>query len=1380
MVLQFSLRRTGSLCILTVVIFVLVAVPMPSESQVDVDSFVTTWRTTTPGESITIPTSSFSGVYTVDWGDGTVSANVLGDQTHEYAEPGDYQVSISGDFAHIRLRDMANAEKLLSIDQWGAIQWRLMSSAFNGASNMVYRATDTPDLSVAQGMSFMFQGASSFNADLSDWDTSSVTDMSNMFNGATSFDGDISDWDTSSVTSMRWMFRDASSFNADLSDWDTSSVTDTNNMFNGATSFDGDISDWDTSSVTEMALMFAGASSFDGDISGWDTSSVTGMSRVFRDALSFNDDISSWDTSSVTDMSQMFQGAQSFNGDISSWDTSSVTTMHLMFHRASSFNGDLSGWDTSSVNDMWMMFADASSFDGDISGWDTSSVTTMYRMFHGASSFNGDISGWNTSSVSNMYWMFHGASSFNGDISGWNTSLLTDMSWMFGNAASFDGDISGWDTSSVTDMSLMFTGATSFNGDISGWDTSSVTDMSQMFQGAQSFNGDISGWDTSSVTGMNSMFYDATSFDGDISGWDTSSVTGMNDMFTGATSFNGDISGWDTSSVTTMYRMFYGATSFDGDISGWDTSSVTTMEYMFFYAPKFNQNLGKWYIVLDSTSAEYDDATLHVTTISPQNAWLRDNQDIVYSVGSTDDGDQFEINDNVLRFKSTPDGTQDSFTITILSSGGFGQSNSRAVVITVTGIPPSIPLNIDAGSDQTVPEGTTVTLNGIVIDAGNGTPTYTWSHNSSLDIRLTNLASPSTTFTTPQVDADTAITFTLTADDGTVTAADSLVVTVTDGPILNSPPVANAGQDQAVQEGRTVTLNGAATDPDGDDLTYTWSHDSTMEITFDASLPIATFVAPSVDTDTTVTFTLTVSDGLTASTDTVLVTVKDVSGDLDFITMWETVMAGESVTIPARGTYTIDWGDGTMEEGVRGSQTHTYDSAGNHTVRISGDIEEIRLDDHVDAHKLMSIDQWGDSQWTSMHSAFRGASNMTYNASDIPDFSRVTDMEHMFDGASSFDGDLSAWDVSNVSDMSYMFKDAPLFNSDISAWDVSNVSDMSEMFWHASSFDGDVSDWDVSRVTDMYGMFNRASSFDGDVSDWDVSRVTDMADMFRSTSSFNSDISEWNIVDTTRINAMLFRADAFDQNLGPWYIVLDDNVIESSDVPGAVGNISTRNPYLDGQNPEYGIGSEGDSDYFEINGSVLNMLSVPNGHAGSYTVDITSTGDYGTDNSRTYEITVISSDIVTINSTAEPDPDTAVDTQVEPDPDTAVDTQVEPDPDTAVDTQVEPDPDTAVDTQVEPKLDTAVDTQVDPEPGTAVDTQVDPEPGTAVDTQVDPEPGTAVDTQVEPEPIPDPNQPSICATGTELVDDTCELIQQDQDVFGMIKGWFESLFGVFF
>ena len=60
-------------------------------------------------------------------------------------------------------------------------------------------------------------GANKFNADLSKWDVSRVTNMDYMFRFASSFNGDISKWDVSSVTSMVRMFFEASSFNGDLS-----------------------------------------------------------------------------------------------------------------------------------------------------------------------------------------------------------------------------------------------------------------------------------------------------------------------------------------------------------------------------------------------------------------------------------------------------------------------------------------------------------------------------------------------------------------------------------------------------------------------------------------------------------------------------------------------------------------------------------------------------------------------------------------------------------------------------------------------------------------------------------------------------------------------------------------------------------------------------------------------------------------------------------------------------------------------------------------------------------------------------------------------------------------------------------------------------------
>ena len=99
--------------------------------------------------------------------------------------------------------------------------------------------------------------------------------------------------------------------------------------------------------------------------------------------------------------------------------------------------------------------------------------------------------------------------------------------------------------------------------------------------------------------------------------------------------------------------------------------------------------------------------------------------------------------------------------------------------------------------------------------------------------------------------------------------------------------------------------------------------------------------------------------------------------------------------------------------------------------------------------------------------------------------------------------------TSNVTDMSYMFQNATSFNSDISSWDVSNVTNMYGMFSSAKAFNSDISSWDTRKVTSMSYMFVGASSFNQDISSWDVSNVTDMEYMFYSATSFNQDLSQW-------------------------------------------------------------------------------------------------------------------------------------------------------------------------------------------------------------------------------------------------------------------------------
>lgn len=259
----------------------------------------------------------------------------------------------------------------------------------------------------------------------------------------------------------------------------------------------------------------------------------------------------------------------------------------------------------------------------------------------------------------------------------------------------------------------------------------------------------------------------------------------------------------------------------------------------------------------------------------------------------------------------------------------------------------------------------------------------------------------------------------------------------------------------------------------------------------------------------------------------------------------------------------VDWGDGTSDIITSYNQpevTHTYPSAGEYTIKVSNAMHGFRFNNSGDKLKFKNVSNWGIFD-ISGNASFRGCSNFTSNATDVPIIS-TTNLSGTFYLCSSFNGYVNDWDVSNVTNLQDCFRNCSVFNQPLNSWDVSNVNSFAstfrsspqfnqplnnwtlntnfvnfqQMFYDADSFNQDLSSWNVSAVISMNSMFR----FAGDknllnISGWNVSNVTSFYSMFREC-NFNDDISSWNVSNAITLREMLFNVDEFDQQIGDWNI----------------------------------------------------------------------------------------------------------------------------------------------------------------------------------------------------------------------------------------------------
>ena len=107
---------------------------------------------------------------------------------------------------------------------------------------------------------------------------------------------------------------------------------------------------------------------------------------------------------------------------------------------------------------------------------------------------------------------------------------------------------------------------------------------------------------------------------------------------------------------------------------------------------------------------------------------------------------------------------------------------------------------------------------------------------------------------------------------------------------INAIPIADPGSFQIVDERTEVTLDGSnSSDPNSDSLTYSWTQTLGPSVTLNNPTSVSpTFTAPSVETDTVITFTLTVNDGIVDSnnSNSVSITVQNIDCFLPILPDW--------------------------------------------------------------------------------------------------------------------------------------------------------------------------------------------------------------------------------------------------------------------------------------------------------------------------------------------------------------------------------------------------------------------------------------------------------------------------------------------------------------
>ena len=1013
--------------------------------------------------------------------------------------------------------------------------------------------------------------------DVSNFNTSNVTNMSNMFYDCYNLTSlDISNFNTSSVTNMRGMFAWCNKLTSlDVSNFNTSNVTDMSIMFSNCYNLTSlDISNFNTSNVTDMSIMFYSCSKLTSlDLTNFNTSKVTNMYRMFMDCNKLiNINLSSFDTSNVKNMAAMF----AYCYDLISLDLTNFDTSNLeIISDAANFSYGSSGINSHSVGGM---FEDCTSLTELKFGpnFNTSKVTNMNALFMANYKLTSlDLSTFDTSNVTTMIGMFDDCRKLKTIYIGsnWNTSNVIYSNYMFyndatlvgGNGTTFNSSkinkeyarADGGPTSSTPGYLTLISEATFdtgmvVNGKMKALANGSTTAVSyttddttikaftrsttisdtyktDAYKVSTSdsltpiymwYNSNTIYWYSDATTvyfnpDSSYMFYKLYRLPSlDLTVFNTSKVTNLKYMFMWCVDLASlDVSNWDTSNVTNMDTLFCHTSIKVLNVNNWNTSNVTNMSAMFNQTGVSSLDLSKWDVSNVTDMSSMFGGTAALTNLNISN-W--DTSNVTNMRG------MFWGLSNMKNFNISHLNTSN---VTDMTQLFLENENLESVDIS----------NWDVSSVTTMEEmfKDCSSLKNIDVSSWN---------TSSLEklgfmffdtkIKVLDLSGWDTSKVTYM---------------RSMFAGMSELTTIYVGTGWSNSKVGTTGSwyGEYVFSSATKLVGGAGTTYDANHIDKEYARVDggtaspgylTLKVTstFDTGMVVngkmkglakgSTMSASYSESNTnitTITRSTTISD--TYKTDTYKVSTNDSQVP---IYMWY-------------DSGTIYW----------------YSTAT--TVYLNPDCEFLFGD--LRSLTSLNLSEFNTSKVTDMYAFFYHDNNLT-------------------------NIDLSNFDTSKVTNMAAMFQYTPFTNLDLSSFNTSKVTTMDRMFAYASSLTNlSLNSFNTSSVKNMEGMFtNMYNLATLDISSFDTSNVTNMKYMFCNSGKLTTIYvgSNWN---TNKVSSS------------------DNMFTSSSKIVGGAGttydanHIDKEYAHIDGGTSNPGYLSDNSGDFF-VNGKGFNIADANNSY----------------------------------------------------------------------------------------------------------------------------------------------------------------------------------------